>query len=375
MAKKKAKKEEKKPIPQYVQEIDKKNKQKYGNIIKNGLDVLKRRRNQKMVSVSPSMDYGLRKGIKEGTTVLVSGDDKSGKTILALHIASVAQNDKDFIQPNGDIGRRVFYFNTEARLDEKHLEGVDGLDPESIVIIEKDIDAPPVPAENIFDAVLSVAMDPENRGSVIIVDSVSNLQSKKSLGEGVKSGMSTMPKILADFSRKVSPIVPDQDIVLILITHLISNPAPFGPSKLPDCGRKIRYIADTILRVEYIKPWMDSDAEDAKQIGQQVFWRVDCASHGTPGTKIEGWIRYGIGIDEKKEALELCNEFNLIERGGAWYYPYGKDSEIKFQGQSKFLEWVDETPEFLETMKERILEVINLESEDEEEEEVEKVEK
>jgi recombination protein RecA len=359
----------KKKSQQYVKEINDECKKKYGNIIKTGRDVLNNRRDHKMMSVSPSMDYGLNGGVKEGTVMIMSGADKSGKTTMALHIAAKHQNDPDFVKPDGTKGRKVFYFNSEERLDEKHLEGIRGLNPDDMVVLEKDKGKPCPPAEVLLNAALSVMRDPDNEGSIIIIDSTSNMQSEKQASRGVSSSFSDMPKILADFCRKFSPIIPEQKILMIIITHLIANPQPYGPSKVPDCGNKIRHAADTILRIKSISRWFEKK-DTGPQIGQEVHWVADCSTHGTPGTKIDSWLRYGIGIDEAKEAIEIGTQFGIIERSGAWFYPYGLDSEVKFQGAQKFQSWLEENPDYVKEVIDNIrLALSEPEDEDSEEEE------
>jgi hypothetical protein len=43
------------------------------------------------------------------------------------------------------------------------------------------------------------------------------------------------------------------------------------------------------------------------------------AAGGTPNSTAEGWIRYGIGLDEVQEVVQIACEFRLIKAAGAWY--------------------------------------------------------
>ena len=49
--------------PEYLAEMIK----EYGNIISNGLDVLKEKKGYKVISISPAIDIALGGGVKEGS--------------------------------------------------------------------------------------------------------------------------------------------------------------------------------------------------------------------------------------------------------------------------------------------------------------------
>ena len=38
-----------------------------------------------------------------------------------------------------------------------------------------------------------------------------------------------------------------------------------------------------------------------------------------PNSTAESWIRYGIGLDEVQEVVQIACEFRLIKTAGAWY--------------------------------------------------------
>jgi recombination protein RecA len=358
MAKKATKKETKgKSVPIYLGTLEKKYKKEYGKIVYSGLDVLETRRNHKLLSITPSLDMALGGGIKEGTVIILSGDEGSGKTTLALHMAAKHQSDPDFTQPNGTKGRPVFYFNSEARLDEKHFSGIKGLDPEKLVVIQKDPLGKIIPAEVFLDSSISIMGDPANKGAMLILDSSSVLIPQSELDEDIRATRNTLPRLLALWCKKFCQIIPDNDITLIVITHLITDTSPQGRGrKIPDCGKKIRFAADTILKADYITRWKKSDS-DPDHIGQQIHWSIDKSSMASSIKKVDSWLRYGIGMDENKEALDIALDLGLIDCSGSWYSPFGEEGD-KIQGMSNFLDWVDENPEYMLGVKEKIKELI-----------------
>ena len=64
---------------------------KYGNILVNGADVFEELQDMQVIPVSPSLDYALGGGFREGTWIQMIGDPKSGKTTTALQFAAACQ--------------------------------------------------------------------------------------------------------------------------------------------------------------------------------------------------------------------------------------------------------------------------------------------
>ena len=61
--------------PDYLKKLIK----DYGEIIRNGTEVLAQKRNYKTISVSPAIDIALGGGIREGSWLTLTGDPKSWK--------------------------------------------------------------------------------------------------------------------------------------------------------------------------------------------------------------------------------------------------------------------------------------------------------
>ena len=284
--------------PAFIKEIVK----KYGNVISTGAQVLERRKDYKIITVSPSVDLSLGGGIKEGSWVILTGDPKCGKTTTALQIAANCQKE----------GRPIIYLDAEGRLKEMNLLGVDGLNRDKMKIIHSEDE--PLSAEAFLDIAVKLVSAKENEGCVCIIDSTSALIPEKELDGDMSPGRAGLPRILSIFCKKMGQIVPNQRATMIIITHFIANTSGYGASRMPDCGKKIQYQADTRMEVKSMTPWIQSD----KQIGQAVNWKVICSSIGSPGTECQSWIKYGHGIDKVQELVMLGLDIGLIGKAGAW---------------------------------------------------------
>jgi len=347
---------------------------KYGeNVVKSGKEVFEEISNRQIIPVNPCLDYALGGGIQEGSWVQMIGDPKSGKTTTALQIAANAQKE--------EYGARdIWYINVEGRLNRKNLEGVDGLQVDKINIFESPTET--LSAEKYLGAIERIVK--ECPGAVIIIDSVSAMIAQKDLDEEVRGDYRPgLQKILSNFTKKLGAVVPKQGVIIIMITHYISNISGYGKKKVADGGVKIQYQADTILEINRVQPWKLDDKADAQQIGQCILWKVVTSSAGgfTGGGAIS-WLRYGVGLDKKQELFSQAVDFDIIEQAGAWYTchfaidnpaviagiltekgvdPIDESAVLKifkFQGQAKLLEFMNEHPHLWELLDKTLREIL-----------------
>ena len=281
---------------------------KYGNILVNGADVFEELKDMKVIPVSPALDYALGGGFKEGTWIQLIGDPKSGKTTTALQFAATCQK-KEYGE------RPIFYINVEGRLSTKNFEGVEGLQADKITVVQSEGET--LSAEKYLGAVEKLVKAHPN--CVVIIDSISSLIAQKDLDEEVRGDYRPgVPKILSNFCKKMSSVVPKQRAIIMMITHFIANTGGMGKKKVADGGVKVRYQADTILEIAWIQAWKEKN--EGRQIGQAMHWKViTSALGGFIGAEAIGWLRYGLGIDKKQELFEQANDFDLISAAGAWY--------------------------------------------------------
>ena len=317
---------------------------KHGHVVSTGEKVFSEKSNLETISVSPAIDIALGGGIKEGSWVILTGDPKTGKTTTALQIAATCQKE----------GRPVIYLDAEGRLKAMNLGGVEGLDLSKMRVIHSDEE--PLSAEKFLDIALKLVSSKEFERCVCIIDSTSSLIPEKELAEDLSGSFRAgLPKILAVFCRKMGQIIPKQKATMIIITHFIANTSGYGASRLPDCGRKIQYQADTRMEVKNIKSWESGSV----QIGQQINWKIVCSSMGGPGTMCTSWLRYGKGLDGTQEMLQISCEIGLISKAGAWYNCdfMGEDAK-KFQGQDKLHQFLKENPETLKELEKQVKEML-----------------
>jgi len=298
-----------------------------------------------ILSISPSIDTILGGGIPSGSVVILAGKYKVGKTSLCLHIAKKAQG----------VGRNIHYDDIECRLKKRDIEGIDGLNPDKINVIRSSLG-------NILSAEKHLVMVDnlirEDPGSVIIMDSISQLYSEKQMaGEAGEVGRNPITIILSDFCKRIENIVPINGNIVILIVHLIANTSGYGNPFSESGGNKIQYAADIKLRCKNTEAWIVGSGENQSQVGQIIRWQVDTtALNAPPGRTCKSFLRYGYGIDEVAEMVDTALELGIISKGGAWYKSDILDQPC--QGQEKLVITLKENKELQKKLITRINEML-----------------
>jgi len=281
----------------------------YGDVVRQGTEVLDNLTSLGVLSISPALDIALGGGIREGSCVVMSGDPKTGKTTTALHFAGKCQK----------IGKKVIYVNTEGRLAIQNFEGIQSLNIEDIIVVESTDDRV-LSAEDYLNIIeYYINNDPE---CVIIVDSVSSMVPKDELEGLIRTGVrNALPRLLSMFLKRIGGQVTKNKTVALFILHNIANTggSRWAPAKMTDGGNMIQYQAGTNIAITHRGRWQ-IPKETGPHVGQIANWKVLTSNAGgTPNSTAEGWIRYGIGVDETQEVIQTACEFRLIKSAGAWY--------------------------------------------------------
>ena len=322
--------------------------EKYGNIVKSGTSIA----NYKpvVVPVSPAIDIGLGGGVPEGSFVILTGEEKAGKTLLALWLAANAQKHYDPISyPNG---RKVFFLGIEGRLKPRDLHGIPHLQLDKFhqIVSEK---GNILTAEKYLDtADMLIRSEP---GCVLIIDSFSQLCTQAEMLAGMdEMQRADGPKLLAKFCRKVANVIPINQTIVIGITHLMSNVTGYGAKYQEKSGNALKYQADVKLRVKKYELLRATD--DGVPYGQQVEWKVEFSAIGPPGADVTSFIRYGVGIDESKELVTLGVDLGIIDKAASWFSFANKDEygDNKYQGLDNLTEVVNTDSNLKEKLRKEI---------------------
>lgn len=297
------------------------------------------------VSWSPVFDVILSGPIEDGSWIGITGPEKVGKTTSALTLAASAQK----------AGMRVFYDKVEGRMSSTHLRGIAGLDlsgdafrliqstPERILSAEDHLQ------------ILRGLMTNTDR-SFFIIDSISAYVDEKELTDGIGSeNRGRGAKLFSQFVRLMNQVVPTKRHIVVGITHLISNTSGQGPKYHERAARMWGYQCDYKLRANYRQAWMAR----GRQVGLEVNWTCYTSKNGPPGMKMNGLLRFGVGIDRIAEAMRLGASLGLIRRSGAWYYLdfLGQQEAPKYQGEEAVYQALRDSPAMAESLVAQVMDM------------------
>lgn len=281
---------------------------------------------KKIIPVSPLFDLKLGGGIPEGSTVLLSGQAKAGKTSLALQIALGGQ----LLD-----GRPTFYFDIEGRFKEMNLYTVKGLNPKGVKLIRSKKGKIISGDEHLnmaYDVITNVP------GAIVILDSTSQICSSGELEESISGNIrSSGPKLMSFFTKKISSVLCVQNATVIMIQHIIADTGRSMKTKAISGGNKIQYQADVNIECAYTQDW---EEPAGTLVGKKSYWQVVTSALGPPTGKFEAYLRFGVGYDKTTELINLGKDIGLIS--GANYttfdYLYAElenDAKIKKFAEEK----------------------------------------
>lgn len=334
-------------------------------IAMSGAEFLKEE-DKKIIPLSPVFDAYLGGGISEGSLVILAGTEGCGKSQTALHFAARCQRSE-----NG--GRMVFYHAIEHRVSVRDLKSIPGLDLDKIIIVRSspailDDEGNVVTPAKILTATEHLDLaEKEMRdypGCLIVFDSISMLLSQKEAEKEIEDQqIGEAARLLHKFCRRSAPILDVNNCILICIVQGYSSIGPHGKSFIEKGGRSIKYLANVHLRCTYAADWKEKDT-DPKPMGKIPEWTIVKAnlSGGIPGSKFQSYIRYGIGIDEIFELIQVGLSLGMIDQSGAWFtlsfmQDYDKDyidKKYKVQGAAKLAERLRSDPECVKYLQKHL---------------------
>ena len=231
--------------------------------------------------------------------------------------------------------RHVYYLNIEGRLKPMNLKGTAGLDLDKVTVFQSTPERILTASDFLTLALKCIKTHP---GCLIIIDSVSALCDEKELDEGIGyENRGAGNKKFAGFCRQAANIVPMQNCLVWAIMHLTQSQTGYGGWQEKG-SMTLKYQADVQLRVKFDRPWKVGSSGNEKQIGQQVHWLVESCALGPPGMEVDSYIRYGIGVDQVYEAINLGTQLGLIGKAGAWMTCDFMQAHLDLMGVDKWNE-------------------------------------
>ena len=269
-------------------------------------------------------------GVPRGRIIEIFGPESSGKTTLALHIVAEAQK----------IGGTAAFIDAEHALDPVYAKKL-GVKIGDLLVSQPDSGEQ---ALEITEALVrSGAVD------IVVVDSVAALVPQQEIdGEMGTAHVGLQAKLMSQALRKLSGAISKSNAIVIFINQLREKVGViYGNPETTPGGRALKFYASVridIRRSEALK-------NGSEQYGSRVKCKVVKNKVAPPFKVAEFDLLYGKGISKSGELIDIGVELDIVEKSGSWF---SFDGVRLGQGKDNARKFIEENPEYLEKIEQRI---------------------
>lgn len=282
---------------------------------------------------------------KNGKCTCILGKEGSSKTTLALHI--IAEEHKK------NKKSLCCFLDAEDSLDLSYAEKI-GVDLSRLFLVDRESllkelgvkDREIISGEEWLEFTCNVLKS--NIYEIVILDSVAALIPMAEVSQGILGGrLAGVASMMAKAYRAVNAALTIYNGAFIYLNQYRMNPGGYVPLVEPG-GEAWKYLQS--LKIEISKS-VDKDTDGA--YGIVVKGKITKSKVGIPFRTFEYYVKFGYGILQEKEVLDLCIEMGKIKKSGSWY----SDGESKLgQGEDSVLEVFKDNREYYEKIKQEVLE-------------------
>ncbi len=285
-----------------------------------------------IASGSLSLDLALGgSGFPRGRVVEIFGPESSGKTTLALHVIASAQK-ADGIA---------------AFIDAEHA-----LDPSWAKRLGVDLDDLLVSQPSYGEEALQIAemLIKSNAVDCIVIDSVAALVPKAELdGEIGDKHIGLQARMMSQAMRKLTGAISKSKTTVIFINQLREKiGVMFGSPETTPGGRALKFYSSCRIDVRRIATLKDGDTA----IGIRMKAKIVKNKVAPPFRVAEFDMLNSSGISLETDVLDLAVEDRIVDKSGSWF---SFDKNRLGQGRDKVRVFLEENPDVLEELKQKIL--------------------
>jgi recombination protein RecA len=287
-------------------------------------------RDDDLLSISTNsvkLDLALKRPFVEGSVVEIYGDNSTGKTTLALEVASNAML----------MGKQVYFIDLERKLREAQLIMIKNFNREKFAVLYPDTGEETI--DMMHELILSTP------GCVIILDSVSGLLPEVEDAEDAsKQTMGVVARLCHKLIRKVTGIAARNKCLLIFLNHKTASMQAYGPSDTVHGGKAIVNRAAQRIEMTRNMSGLIKKADGDEVLGQMVRCKVIKNNVNRPFISVEIPIIYGKGIDSTLDMLQLARDMGIVPYNKGWY-TVQIDNEEKRIRESQLYEMITASDE------------------------------
>lgn len=270
-------------------------------------------------------------GLPKGRIIEIYGPESSGKTTVALNVIAQAQK----------AGGICAFVDVEHAFDPLYAQAL-GVDLESLYFSQPDY------GEAALDIVESLAKT--GSMSVIVLDSVAALSAKAEIeGDIGDSHVGIQARLMGQAMRKLTGVISKNNVTMIFTNQLREKIGVFyGNPETQPGGRALKFQASVRIDIR-----RSGDIKNAKGdiIGVKTKAKIVKNKMAPPMKVCEFDILYGKGVDQIGCIVDAAISRDVLTQKGSWVYYEGENFS---QGRSNAIEKLQENPEILEEIRNKI---------------------
>ncbi|MCC6214700.1 MAG: recombinase RecA [Polyangiaceae bacterium] len=276
-------------------------------------------------------------GYPRGRIVEVYGPESSGKTTLTLHaIASVQRQ-----------GGVAAFIDAEHALDVTYARKL-GVKTDELLISQPDHG----------EQALEIADTLVRSGAVdlVVIDSVAALVPKAEIeGDMGDSHVGLQARLMSQALRKLTGTVSRSQCLMMFTNQIrMKIGVMFGSPETTSGGNALKFYSSVRLDVRRIGALKEAQisGKDPAVVGNRTRVKVVKNKVAPPFREVEFDILYGTGVSRSGEVLDLAADLNLVQKSGAWY---SFEGERIGQGRDNARSYLEQHPELLAKLEDRVL--------------------
>jgi recombination protein RecA len=270
-------------------------------------------------------------GFPRGRVIELYGPESSGKTTLALHAIGSAQKD----------GGIAAIIDAEHALDPSWAKRL-GVNLEDLLVSQ-----PSYGEEGLQIAEMLIK---SNSVDIIVIDSVAALVPKSELdGEIGDTHVGLQARMMSQAMRKLTGAISRSRTTVIFINQIREKiGVMFGSPETTPGGRALKFYSSCRVDVRRISTLKDGD----NTVGIRMKAKIVKNKVAPPFRVAEFDMLSHCGISAEGDILDLAVADRIVDKSGSWF-SYG---ETRLgQGRDKSRVFLEENPDLVEELRQKVL--------------------